>query len=387
MPDRNRQRILVVTRNLPPLVGGMERLNWHMASELGMRADVRIVGPSGAAALAPPGIAVLEVPVRPLAWFLLVAALRSVYETIRFKPEVVLAGSGLMAPIVWIAARCCGAATVTYIHGLDVVADSSIYRSLWLPTIRRMDRVIANSYPTAKLCRAAGIQERLLAVVHPGVEILSIPMLDSRTEEGFREKHGVGSGPLMLSVGRLTSRKGLREFVRDVLPGIVEVHPEATLVVVGGPPSQAIRAEAQTPASILRQAQVVGVAQNVRILGLISEEQLLEAWAAADVHVFPVRELQGDPEGFGMVAIEAAAHGVPTIAYAVGGVPDAVAPGASGYLVPPGDWRAFQAALLRVIEAPLSKPSVVEFARRFTWRAFGEAVSREVGSVTRASRP
>ena len=33
MPERDR-RILHVTRNLPPLVGGMERLNWHMAEEL-----------------------------------------------------------------------------------------------------------------------------------------------------------------------------------------------------------------------------------------------------------------------------------------------------------------------------------------------------------------
>ncbi len=40
-------RILLITRNLPPLVGGMERLNWHMADELAKQAEVRVVGPSG----------------------------------------------------------------------------------------------------------------------------------------------------------------------------------------------------------------------------------------------------------------------------------------------------------------------------------------------------
>lgn len=45
-------RILLITRNLPPLVGGMERLNWHMADELAKRAEVRVVGPVGSAALA-----------------------------------------------------------------------------------------------------------------------------------------------------------------------------------------------------------------------------------------------------------------------------------------------------------------------------------------------
>ena len=48
-----RPRVLHVTRNLPPLVGGMERLNWHIADELSRHADVRVVGPQGAAARKP----------------------------------------------------------------------------------------------------------------------------------------------------------------------------------------------------------------------------------------------------------------------------------------------------------------------------------------------
>jgi len=49
-------RILIVTRNLPPLVGGMERLNWHMAHELSKVAEVRIVGPTDSATLLPAGM-------------------------------------------------------------------------------------------------------------------------------------------------------------------------------------------------------------------------------------------------------------------------------------------------------------------------------------------
>ena len=46
-------RILHITRNLPPLVGGMERLNWHIADELSRYAQVQLIGPSGSAALRP----------------------------------------------------------------------------------------------------------------------------------------------------------------------------------------------------------------------------------------------------------------------------------------------------------------------------------------------
>src|SRR3546814_12930756 len=64
-------------------------------------------------------------------------------------------------------------------------------------------------------------------------------------------------------------------------------------------------------------------------------------YKAASAHIFPVREIPGDPEGFGMVAVEAAAHGVPTIAFATGGIVDAVAEGESGRLIRPGDYGAF----------------------------------------------
>ena len=49
-------RILHITRNLPPLVGGMERLNWHIADELSRYGEVAVVGPEGAAARKPAGV-------------------------------------------------------------------------------------------------------------------------------------------------------------------------------------------------------------------------------------------------------------------------------------------------------------------------------------------
>jgi len=69
-------RILLITRNLPPLVGGMERLNWHMAEELSKQANVHIIGPSGAAALKPEASTLSEAPLKPLPLFLLLTFLR-----------------------------------------------------------------------------------------------------------------------------------------------------------------------------------------------------------------------------------------------------------------------------------------------------------------------
>jgi len=57
-----KQRILIITRNLPPLVGGMERLNWHMADELSQYAEVKVIGPKGSKALKPNDVQLTETP-------------------------------------------------------------------------------------------------------------------------------------------------------------------------------------------------------------------------------------------------------------------------------------------------------------------------------------
>lgn len=106
------------------------------------------------------------------------------------------------------------------------------------------------------------------------------------------------------------------------------------LVVIGEAPKNSLGAGIQTIESIQAQAEHFGVAEHIRFLGVITDKVLLAtAYEAADVHVFPVRHIPDDPEGFGMVAIEAAAHGVATVAFATGGIVDAISEGVSGYLV------------------------------------------------------
>lgn len=374
MTDLRRQRVLLVTRNLPPLVGGMERLNWHMAQELAKVADVRIVGPTGSAALVPAGIAMREAPIKPLWKFLLRTRALARREAIAWRPDVVLAGSGLTAPLALRAARACGARAAVYAHGLDIAVKHPVYRALWVPAIRRMDRVIANSRATADLSRGIGVDPARIGIVHPGVQLPDATSADAIAN--FRGLHNLGDRPVLLSVGRLSERKGLREFVEFALPRIVATRPDVKLLVVGDVPMDSLHAAAQSPDSIRAVAARLGLADNLRFLGKISDNDLALAFRAADVHVFPVREIPGDPEGFGMVAVEAAAHGLPTVAFATGGIVDAVADGMSGRLVAPSDYVAFADAVLNAIASRDSwKGSCTAFAQQFAWPEFGKCVA------------
>ncbi len=362
-------RVLHVTRNFPPLLGGMERLNWHVSAQLVRHGPLRLVAPHGARAQAPAGVEVVEAGSAAPSTFLPMAGWRALRVAHAWRPSLVLAGSGLAAPLALAAARASKARAAAYLHGLDITVPHPIYRALWWPMLRRLDRVLVNSRATAELARGAGIDASRLRIVHPGVELCG---LEPAARARMRASLGLRDRALLLAVGRLTRRKGLLEFVRDVLPIIVARRPDALLLVIGEAPTQALHAHAVTPEDILQAARVAGVEAHLRLLGRLDDARLADAYQGCDVHVFPVRSSEADPEGFGMVAIEAAAHGLPTVAYASGGVVDAVADGVSGRLIMPGDAAAFAAAVLDTLAKAPSGESLRAFAANFSWPRFGQ---------------
>ena len=371
MPSR--VRVLLVTRNLPPLLGGMERLNLHMALEIAGAFDLDVIGPAGCAAELPTAIHVQEAPHRPMWRFLPTAFVRALRLARQRRPACILAGSGLTAPIAWIAARASGACAVAYVHGLDLVATHPVYRLVWRPFLRRMDACIANSRNTAALAEAIGIPADRIVVLNPGVEL---PVdLDAGAAAGFRSRHGLGERKLMLSVGRLTPRKGLLEFVERSLPAVVAARPDAMLLVIGDEAPDALTgAAAGMGQRIIQAAHGIGLQDNIRILGVCDEADLAAAYQASNALVFPVRSVPGDVEGFGMVAIEAAAHGLATVAFAVGGVSDAVADGRSGWLVPEGDYMTFASRVSQVLDQePIEtvRAECRHYAQGFAWTVFG----------------
>ncbi len=364
---------LLVTRNFPPLLGGMEKVNQHLLGALQPAWRTALCGPAGCAEYAPPQTEVRQSRVKPLPLFLAATLWRATRLAWRRKPEWVIAGSGLTAPIAWLAARCAGGRAVVYLHGLDIVAPSRVYQWLWLPFIRRCDLALVNSANTARLALSRGVRPGATHVLHPGTDL---PMLDAEAARDFRARHGFGQRPLLLSVGRLTQRKGLVEFVTKALPTVAARYPDVLLVVIGDEASDALHARAGSERErILAAARMEGVEQNLRFLGRCDESTLSSAYQAANMHLFPVLELPGDVEGFGMVALESAAHGLPTVAFAVGGVPDAVLDGHTGTLVEPGNYVVLAEAAIRQLAVARESASIAacrEFAAGKAWPVFGE---------------
>lgn len=376
MSESASPRVLFITRNLPPLRGGMERLCRHMAVELAGEFDVTVVGPRGAREYLSPEVRFEAVSAAPLWKFFVSTLWRGVRAARRLRPDVVLGGSGLVAPFVWLAAKLSGARCALYVHGLDLIPVHPIYRVCWLPVIRRADLCFANSRYTAQLAQSSGVAAERISVVHPGVDLPEPQAMHLPND--FRTRFDLGDRPLLLSVGRLITRKGLFEFVDRALPEIARAVPDVCLVVLGDEAPELLHGSSMGLGDRIRgRAAELGLAEQIHFIGPQSDATLADAWSAADVHIFPVREDPNDVEGFGMVAVEAASHGLPTVAFAVGGVPDAVEEGVSGYLVKSGEYGQFASKVIEVLrehgETRL-RISSREFAQDFVWENFGAAL-------------
>lgn len=141
-------------------------------------------------------------------------------------------------------------------------------------------------------------------------------------------------GPTVLFAGQFTERKAI-DVVLAAAPGFLRARRDARLVVAGGPANSSLAA----PVCPRLTAEF-----GPRFLLLPDpDDELLQTWmAACDVFTAPSRY-----ESFGLVFLEAMRAGKPVVATSVGGIPEVVIDGETGFLVPPGSVVELVAAWLR----------------------------------------
>ena len=373
-----RAEILLLTRNLPPLVGGMETLLYNSANCLAGDYRLTVVGPRGCAEYFPAEIECLEAP-RSLALFLLVTPFLCLWAARGRHFRALVGGSGLMAPCLWLLSKILRVPTTCFIHGLDIVVASRIYQALFLPCVRRMNFIIANSSNTRGLCIERGVEPTRITVIPPGC---GQPTVNREAGKRYLEQQlGRQSDFLLLFVGRVVPRKGLLRFMREAFADLLQRRPGTVLAIVGEEPVESLAHRSAEMSELTTLVEQRGWGEVVRFLGKVDDAALSLCYSGADCLLFPLVPVAGDVEGFGMVAIEAAAHGLQTVAFAEGGVVDAVAAGASGYLVQSGDYPAMVQVLTEVEASPSSGQACRAHAAGFSWENFGEKLRTHMNAV------
>jgi len=345
-------RILFTNYEYPPLGGGGGVVNAWLAEELAKKHDVTVLtsqAPDIPEERIENGVRVLRVPVLGRDQ----KAVASMTSMASYIPNAIRAGRKLLrrekfdiinthfvvptGPVGDALARFAKIPNVLSLHGGDVYDPSkftSPHRHMplrmsvrWL--LNRAD-VVGQSKNTINNMRVF-YTHQVYAVRIP----LGIPRPgDFGTAD--RATYGLSDDEtVFVTLGRLVARKNIRELIQ-VMGALKD--KKARLLIMGTGP---LREELEA------QARALGIAEQVKFLGFVEEEEKLRILRMADAFVSTSHH-----EGFGLVFLEAMACGLPVVCYNYGGQTDFLDDDVTGHVVPLGSTQRFIKAMLDLVEHP-----------------------------------
>ena len=350
--------ILLVTWNFPPRRGGIENLMAQLSAGLKKNHTVFVITSYASHG---GGHDIFRPPCPGLIPFALYALWRGALLLLcNRKIDVVFGGSAMVTPLVYFLARAFRRKAVVQVHGLDLVYSSLIYQTLCVRWLKHCDAVLANSNYTGTLAAERGISRESIDVIPLGVDVARFaPGPDCKE---LKRELCLNGRQIILFVGRLARRKGIKEFVQNCLPRIIQELPHVCFVVAGGNPTESLTHRDDVLTEIEAAVRDLGMQNHVRLCGEVSDDQLVKLYQCCDIVVLPALASADDIEGFGMVLLEAGAAGKPVVATRVGGIPDAV-DGRTGVLVEPGDYRELSKSVLELLTDGDKRQAMGEFAR------------------------
>jgi len=376
-------RIGLVTSEFPPDHGGVETYAWQLAKELGQRPGMHVTvyaPPNSAGTAAPPGVAIKPIltSCTGLDWP-------------RLKDEPIDVWHALSASHAWIAEK--NRPTVVSVHGNDFLAPYPLtaypaltlaglwrvrpwvwrnLRPLWQRATRRM---LARALPRAAAILAnSRYTAKVLLKRHPAcadkMHIAWVGVDPSFFDVPRAPKTNV---PQLLTVSRLSEPRKNVDRILHALAALKDRF-EFEYTVAG---------EGMLRPDLERLADSLGLGKRVRFVGRVSDADLRDLYARADLFVLTASIVPGSHEGFGIVYLEAAASGVPSLAARLAGAAEAVADGRSGFFVDTPDVASIRDALARYLAGDIrfDVDACRDFARGFDWKRIAdicEATYRKV---------
>ena len=224
------------------------------------------------------------------------------------------------------------------------------------------DVITANSVTEAQqLARLYGADPERIDVVPPGVDSA---LFSVGSQRGARAALGLGHEPVLLFVGRIQPLKGL-DIAVEALAELRASRPDALLLAVGGASGPDGEAELRRLGAAVRSYEME---DRVKLVAAQPHHLLSTYYRAADVCLVPSRS-----ESFGLVALEAAACGVPVVAADVGGLRVLVDHGRTGIRVAGRDPSRYAAAVRSLLDDAVLAESMgrggAQMAGRYSWTA------------------
>jgi glycosyltransferase involved in cell wall biosynthesis len=313
-------------------IGGVESIVWDIGQRLAERGHaVTLFGGNGLVSRAIPNVKVLRYPyiaretwgrAAPLRKSLnLLKLLERMSMAPRALPDLLAGGFDIVQvfkpydfPVMALARKASGARAIYSSHGTDYFPGDVLFR-------RSIDGAFACSRYNAAMSEAR--YHIPVGVAYNGFDETIFRPLPP--DPALRARFAPAGAPLLLFAGRLVTFKGI-DHLLDAL-ALLNDRPQPHLLLIGDGPHRA---------SLERRAAELGLSDRVTFAGPQPHAELPRYYAIADAFVVP----STDHETFSVASCEAMSCQRPVVGTRVGGLPEVVRDGETGYLVPPGDAAA-----------------------------------------------
>lgn len=337
-------RILHITRKYPPMKGGMEEANFQLSRHLSQYASVELLSWGGSQ--------------RWLPLVCLLLFFKAICTLMDRQIDTIHTGDALLSPLTRLLKVLFNTPVTATVYGLDVTWHFPLYQPLIVRCLNGLDRIVCISEETKRVCLSAGVEEERVVKTPLGVDpdhfLRVLPKEEVRAILSRRLGVPLADRAILLSVGRFVRRKGFHWFVNEVLPSVTDANENVLYVLVGyGPLATTI------------QEAVFAKGLTEHFL-MVDDALLLEFYGAADVFVMPNIPIEADMEGFGIVALEAAASGLPLVASRLEGIQDAIVDGVNGILVEPLNQDSFVEVVTHLLANGSARKALAESARSYT---------------------
>jgi glycosyltransferase involved in cell wall biosynthesis len=338
-----KQKILFISRNHPPKIGGLETYSFNLIQEFERHHIVHKI--------------VLSKSNMHLLWFLPYCLVAGTVTAWRHSIGYIHLCDGLLSPVGIILKLILGAHISASIHGLDITYRNGFYQLLVPRCAARLDKIICVSQATRSECQRRGVPDQKIVVIPNGIKPEEL-YLDKPKEVLQRELEAIiGQASrhkkVLLTLGRLVKRKGVTWFLDSVMPSL---DPDYIYIIAGDGPELG---------AIHTRIRAHKWEQRVFALGRVTGDVRKILFNTADIFVMPNITVHGDMEGFGIVVVEAGSCGLPVVASNTQGIRDAVIEGKTGYLVAEGDAAQFRDVICRM---NLDRNAIrTHVDRKFNW--------------------
>ena len=207
-------------------------------------------------------------------------------------------------------------------------------------------------------------QEGKVRLVYHGLDLQRFPPPSPDHATHHRDGSDPSDPVRLLSVGRAVEKKGFDTLLNALAQLPADLHWHWTHIAGG-----------TLLSDLKEQAEALGLTDRVSFLGSQSQARVLEEYGASDLFILPCRIADdGDRDGLPNVIVEAQSQAVPVISTPISGIPELIADGENGLLVPPNDADALAVGIAELIQDP---------ERRQSMGKAGEAKVREQFDASR----